>query len=91
MRHKTPKELAQVPIIAGLELKKVVFIVGAGLMCIFLFLTNLFLALLFPFVVGINIYLANKYKKEGELLSFIKYSFGSKAILFDHSVKELIK
>lgn len=91
MRHKIPKELERVPIVLGLELKKVIFIVIAAMLFIFLIATNVILALLFPLLVGIYIYIANKFKKEGEFLNYIKYNLNPKVITFDKTIEELTR
>ena len=90
MKHKVPKELEKVPIVLGLELKKVVFIVIAALLFVFLMATNLLLAMFFPFLVAVYIYIANKFRKEGEFLNYIKYAFSPKVILFDKTIEQLL-
>ncbi|UOB16655.1 hypothetical protein [Abyssalbus ytuae] len=90
MRHKIPKELERVPIVLGLELKKVIFIVMAALLFVFLIATNLLLALFFPGLVAVYIYISNKFKKEGELLNYLKYTFNPKIIIFDKTIEELL-
>ncbi|CAZ97235.1 MULTISPECIES: hypothetical protein [Zobellia] len=90
MKHKIPKELEKVPIVLGLELKKVIFITIAALLFVFLMVTNLLLALVFPILVVIYIYIANKFKKEGEFLNYIKYNLNPKVIIFDKTIEELL-
>lgn len=91
MRHKIPKELEKVPIVLGLELKKVVFIVMAALLFVFLMATNLLLAIFFPFLVAAYIYIASQFRKEGEFLNYIKYTLNPKVILFDKTIEQLLK
>ncbi len=90
MRHKIPKELEKVPIVLGLELKKVIFVIMAALLFVFLMATNLLLALVFPFLVAVYIYIVSKFKKEGEFLNYIKYNLNPKIILFDKTIEELL-
>jgi len=90
MTHRTPKELEKVPVVFGFPLKTVIFIIVAALLFISLMVVNFMLALAFPVLVGIYIYITRKFKKKGELINYMKFSFSSKVIKFDKTIEELL-
>jgi len=90
MRYKVPKDLEKVPIIAGFELKSVVLIAVATLICLFTLTINFLLSLVCPAIVGIYVYLRRKYRKDGELLNLLKYTFTPKVIIFDKTIDQLL-
>jgi len=90
MRHKTPKQLENVPIIAGFPLKTVVIIIMGSMGFVFTMTVNFLFALVFPIGIGIYVYLTQKYSREGELMNLIKYTFAPKVIVFNKTIEELI-
>ncbi|MBL3659105.1 hypothetical protein JL102_23395 [Fulvivirga sp. 2943] len=90
MKHKIPKELERTPIVLGIELKKVVFIIMAALLFVFLMTVNLLLAIFFPFLVGVYLYISKKFSKKGEFLNYIKYSMNPKVITFNKTINQLL-
>lgn len=90
MNYRVPKELEKVPVVFGLPLKTVVFVVISALLFVFLMVVNFLFALIFPILVGSYIYINKRFKKNGEFLNFIKYSSASKVINFDKTIEQLL-
>jgi len=90
MEFKIPKQLEKVPVVFGLPLKTVVFIVVSGLLFFFLMMTNFLVSLICPILVICYMMLNKKFKREGELLEYIKYTTDNQVILFDTPLKNII-
>lgn len=90
MNYKIPKELEKTPIIAGIELKKVVFIIVSVLAFVFLVSKSFLLAIILPIATGIYIFLSKKFSKQGELICYLKYLSTPKITSFNKTIDQLL-
>ncbi|KAA1246743.1 hypothetical protein [Aquimarina sp. RZ0] len=90
MEFKIPKELEKVPVVFGIPLKTVVFIIITSLFFMFTVFTNFLISLICPVLLVIYIWMKKKFKREGELFEYIKYLTDSKIILMDTPIKRII-
>ncbi|WP_211074653.1 hypothetical protein [Aquimarina sp. MMG016] len=91
MEYKTPKVLEKKPVIAGLDLKSVVILVGCILLFVFTVFSSFLLSLVF-IAIGIGyVHINKKYPRKGELSTLLKYNSSTKCVHINQQIKTLIK